>query len=125
MSIISGAVNSLTWLRGWNLMSLGGWAIYRNGPLIVSRSWVPMATRDRFRAMFWCSLSCRSMKLSYLKMETLQVRMHRITFLTCHHVVPDLIEFDAAKNGGDAVRSDLLGGGVDDHLLPGSFHRRK
>jgi len=34
-------------------------------PLMVLRSCVPMATRVRRRQMFWCSLSCRSMKLAY------------------------------------------------------------
>ena len=30
--------------------------------LIVSKSWVPTEARVLFRARFWCSLSCRSMK---------------------------------------------------------------
>ena len=29
-------------------MSAGGLASYTKGPLMVSRSWVPMATKDRF-----------------------------------------------------------------------------
>lgn len=36
-----------------------------NGPLSVSRSCVPMATNVRWRARFWCSLSCSAMKDSY------------------------------------------------------------
>ena len=34
--------------------------------LIVSKSWVPTEARVLFRARFWCSLSCRSMKELYL-----------------------------------------------------------
>lgn len=85
------AVYSLVWLRGWKLMSAGGFAVNVNGPEIVSRSWVPIATRLLFLhkkncyqltvfsmlhiynpnictsdlQMFWWSFSCSSMKLSY------------------------------------------------------------
>ena len=68
----SAALNSLVWLSGTNLMSSGFRASYLNGPLMVSRSWVPMATRVRLRARFWWSLSWRSMKLSYLKLNELR-----------------------------------------------------
>ena len=36
---------------------------YENGDEMVAKSWVPMATKVRRRHTFWCSLSCRSMKL--------------------------------------------------------------
>ncbi len=49
-----------------HLMSSGGSASYVKGPLIVARSCVPMATSVRCLHRFWCSLSCRSMKLLYL-----------------------------------------------------------
>lgn len=39
------AVNSLVWFRGLKLMSAGGLAVNVKGPDMVSRSWVPMATR--------------------------------------------------------------------------------
>lgn len=42
------AVYSLVWFRGLKLMSPGALAVYVKGPEIVSRSWVPMATRVRF-----------------------------------------------------------------------------
>ncbi len=46
------AVNSWVWLSALNLICSGGCAIYLKGPRIESRSWVPMATRERLRAMF-------------------------------------------------------------------------
>lgn len=46
-------------------MCSGGNASYVNGPCIVSRSCVPIATSVRCRAKFWCSLSCKAMKDSY------------------------------------------------------------
>lgn len=42
------AVYSLVWLRGLKQMSPGGLAVYVNGPEMVSRSWVPMATKVLF-----------------------------------------------------------------------------
>lgn len=46
--MISGALYSLSWFNGLNLISGGGLAVYINGPEIVSRSWVPIATNDLF-----------------------------------------------------------------------------
>lgn len=50
---------------GRNVMSAGFSAPYTNGPTMVSRSCVPMATRVRFRQMLVWSFSCKSMKESY------------------------------------------------------------
>lgn len=42
-------------------MPSGFSASYVNGPLMLSRSCVPMATSVRCLARFWCSLSCSEM----------------------------------------------------------------
>ena len=55
-------------------MSSGGRASYVKGAFIVSRSCVPMATRVLCRARFWCSLSWRAMKDSYLSLVNFILR---------------------------------------------------
>lgn len=55
-------------------MSFGGRASYVKGPLMVSRSCVPMETRVRCLAKFWWSLSWSAMKDSYLACVNLMFR---------------------------------------------------
>ncbi len=51
---------SVYWLSGVNLKLFGSWATYLNGPLILSKSWVPMdayfLALQKVACNFYCAL---------------------------------------------------------------------